>query len=293
MITRAPFGRTGHASTRVIFGAAALSRVDQETADEVLSIVERNGINHIDTAAMYGDSEIRLASWLSSHRPEVFLATKTVERGGAGARSSLERSLERMGVEYVDSIQLHNLVEEDEWQEAHGPEGAVEALIQAREEGLCRHIGVTGHGLRIPRMHLRSLERHDFDSVLFPLNYPLFSMEGYRQDAEELLGVCRERGVAVQTIKSIARRRWPPDTTEKKRSWYQPLEDAGALRRAVHYVLSVPDVFLCSSSDFERLPDTLAAAAAFAGAPGPSDLESDSARLQVSALFDGEALERI
>src|SRR5215469_10937845 len=197
-IEQAEFGRTGHHSTRVIFGAAGLGRVNQERADEVLPILLEFGVNHLDTAASYGDSELRLAPWLPEHRGRFFLATKTGERSGDGARASLERSLTRLGVDHVDLIQLHNLVEDDEWEIAYGPGGAVEALSQARDEGLATFIGVTGHGLRIAGMHLRSLERFDFDSVLLPYNYAVLSDLGYRADVEALLGVCQERGVAVQ-----------------------------------------------------------------------------------------------
>ena len=228
MIERAAFGRTGHHSSRVIFGAAALARVDQETADRLLPLLLDHGVNHIDTAAMYGDAELRLAPWLRDHPGEFFLATKTHARDGAGARASLEQSLTRMGVDQVDLIQLHNLVEPDEWEAAHAPGGAVEALQQARDEGLTRFIGVTGHGLRIAGMHLRSLQRFDFDSVLLPYNFPLMQDAGYRADVERLLAVCGERQVAVQTIKSIARRRWSearPASGERRQSWYEPLRD--------------------------------------------------------------------
>src|SRR5262252_8906167 len=174
MTDRVPFGRTGHESSRVIFGAAALGSMGQERADQVLATLLEFGVNHIDTAASYGDSELRVGPWMAEHRERFFLATKTGERSGDGARASLERSLTRLGVDSVDLIQLHNLVEPAEWEEAHGPGGAVEALA--------RFIGVTGHGLRIPGMHLRSLERFDFSSVLLPYNYPLMSIERYRAD---------------------------------------------------------------------------------------------------------------
>src|SRR5918996_6253193 len=149
MLPLAPFGRTGHASTRAIFGAAALGSMRQERADEVLALLLDAGVNHIDTAASYGDSELRIGPWMEEHRQRFFLATKTGERTGDAARAELERSLERLRVDSVDLVQLHNLVEEDEWQVAHGPGGAVEALGRARDEGLVRYIGVTGHGLRI------------------------------------------------------------------------------------------------------------------------------------------------
>ena len=211
MIPTAPFGRTGHDSTRLIFGAAALGGMSQERADATLAAVAGWGINHIDTAASYGASEDRLQPWLADHRHEVFLATKTGERRGDAARAELERSLQRMAVDHVDLIQLHNLVEPDEWEVAHGPGGAVEALARARDEGLVRHIGVTGHGLRIAEMHLRSLERFPFDAVLFPYNHSLLAEPAYRADVEALVERCAADGVALQTIKSIARRRWPDD----------------------------------------------------------------------------------
>src|ERR1700685_1627044 len=181
----------------------------QERADQVLATLLEFGVTHIDTAASYGDSELRVASWMAEHRQRFFLATKTRQRTGVAARASLERSLTRLGVDSADLIQLHNLVEPDEWEAAHGPGGAVEALARARDEGLARFIGVTGHGLRIAGMHLRSLERFDFDSVLLPYNVALVSDDRYRADVDALLEVCQQRGVAVQTIKSVARRRWP------------------------------------------------------------------------------------
>ena len=292
MIERAAFGRTGHDSTRVIFGAAALGRMSQDRADATLAVVADFGLNHIDTAAAYGDAELRLAPFLASHRADVFLATKTGDRTGDGARASLERSLERMGVDSVDLIQLHNLVEEDEWATAHGPGGAVEALARARDEGLTRFIGVTGHGLRIPRMHLRSLERFDFDSVLFPYNFVLGRNEAYRSDVEELIAVCADRHVATQTIKSIARRRWRDDDSAPRYSWYAPVTEADALGRAVRYVLGRPGLFLLSSSDATRLPAILAAAQ---NGPTPTDdeLAADAAAEGMEPLFDGGELERI
>ncbi len=292
MIESAAFGRTGHESSRVIFGAAALGSMRQERADEVLETLLEFGVNHIDTAASYGDSELRVAPWMAAHRERFFLATKTGERSGDGARAGLERSLTRLGVDSVDLIQLHNLVEPDEWDTAHGPGGAVEALSRARDEGLTRFIGVTGHGLRIAGMHLRSLERFDFDSVLLPYNYTVLSDNGYRADMDALRELCQQRGVAVQTIKSIARRRWP-DGAGPRFSWYEPLADGDALVRAVRYVLGRPGLFLNSSSDARLLRPTLEAAAV--GGPPPTDEEmaADVERHEIEPLFDGAALERI
>jgi aryl-alcohol dehydrogenase-like predicted oxidoreductase len=264
----------------------------QERADEILEILLEFGVNHIDTAASYGESELRVAPWLATHRDQFFLATKTGERTGDGARAGLERSLTRLGVDSVDLIQLHNLVEPDEWAVAHGPGGAVEALARARDEGLTRFIGVTGHGLRIPGMHLRSLERFDFSSVLLPYNYALMSIDQYRSDVEALRSVCEERGVAVQTIKSVARRRWP-DGAGPRFSWYEPLPDGAALARAVRYVLGRPGLFLNSSSDARLLRPTLSAAAAAGPVPSDEEMAADVDRHGIAPLFDGAALERI
>jgi aryl-alcohol dehydrogenase-like predicted oxidoreductase len=292
-IATAPFGRTGHDSSRVIFGAAALGGMRQDRADELLPVLLQYGINHLDTAAAYGDSELRLAPWLRDHRDRFFLATKTGERTGDGARAQLERSLERLGVDSVDLIQLHNLVETDEWEQAHGPGGAVEALARARDEGLVRFIGVTGHGTRIPGMHLRSLERFPFDSVLFPYSFVMMQGDAYRADVEALLGVCAERNVAAQTIKGISRRRWPADHEGRRYSWYQPLPDADAIGRAVHWVLGNPQVFLNSSSDATLLPTVLEAAGAGGSRPSDDEMGADVAAYGIEPLFDGAALERI
>jgi aryl-alcohol dehydrogenase-like predicted oxidoreductase len=292
MLPLAPFGRTGHLSTRVVFGAAALGAMHQEAADSVMAVVERAGVNHIDTAASYGRAERLLQPWLASHRHEVFLATKTGERDGVAARAQLEKSLERMRVDQVDLIQLHNLVEPEEWEAAFAPGGAVEALDAARAEGLVRFIGVTGHGMRIAAMHLRSLERFDFDSVLLPYNHSLLRDPVYRAEVEALRELCAERSVAVQTIKSVARRRWA-DGTEGHQSWYEPITDPDAVRRAVHHVLAEPDLFLASTSDSTVLPLVLEAAAMPIEPVDEAALEADEAALGITPLFDRGPLELI
>lgn len=295
MIERALFGRTGHQSSRVIFGAAGVARADQQTADRLLPLLLEHGVNHIDTAAMYGDAELRIAPWLKAHPDTFFVATKTHARDGQGARASLERSLERIGVDHVDLIQLHNLVEPEDWESAHGPGGALEALVRARDEGLTRFIGVTGHGLRIAGMHLRSLERFDYDSVLLPYNFTLMQEPGYRADVEALLELCGQRNVATQTIKSIARRRWSeakPAPSEKRQSWYEPLTDPAAIANAVHYVLGRSQLFIDSSSAIDQLPHVLEAAGSIS-APSEADLANDASSYGISALFDGAELERI
>jgi aryl-alcohol dehydrogenase-like predicted oxidoreductase len=293
VIPTAPFGRTGRHSTRVIFGAAALGRLSQERADRVLEQVLAAGVNHLDTAAMYGDSELRIGPWMAEHREEVFLATKTGVRSGDGARAELERSLERLQVDSVDLIQLHNLVEPDEWEVAHAPGGALEALAAARDEGLVRHIGVTGHGTRIAGMHLRSLERFDYASVLLPFSFVALQDDGYRADVEALLAVCAERQVAVQTIKAIARRRWPDDHEGRRFSWYQPVEDPAAIGRAVRWVLGHDQLFLNTSSDATLLSAARAAADDLGPAPTDDEMQADVDAHDIRPLFDGAELERI
>lgn len=288
----APFGRTGHVSTRVLFGAAALGGMSQERADATLAVIEEAGVNHIDTAASYGASEDLLRDFLSSRRDQFFLATKTGERSGGAARAELERSLERMGVDSVDLIQLHNLVEPDEWETAFAPGGAVDALAAARSEGLVGFIGVTGHGTRIPGMHLRSLERFPFDSVLFPFNHSMLGGDAYRADVTALRARCAERGVAVQTIKSIARRRWS-DPDQPHFSWYEPLTDPDAIARAVRFVLSNDDLFLNTTSDARLLPLVLEAARGDLAAPADAELDADAEQFAITPLFDGATLEVI
>lgn len=289
----APFGRTGHHSSRVVFGAAALGAMNPERAATTLATARRRGINHIDTAASYGAAEDRLAPFLADHRHEVFLATKTGERTGTAARRELERSLARMGVDQIDLIQLHNLVEPDEWDMAHAPGGAVEALVAARDEGLVRFIGVTGHGTRIAAMHLRSLERFDFDTVLLPCNPLLLARPDYGPDFRRLVDECARREVAVQTIKAVARRRWPADSSEPHFAWYEPLPPGPALQRAVAFVLSQPGLFLNSSSDARLLEPICDAAEAVSGPPSAEQLTADADEFAMAALFDGAALERI
>ena len=293
MIATRPFGRTGHDSTRVVFGAAALGGMRQERADEVLGRVRAAGINHLDVAASYGDAELRLAPFLEEHRDEVFLATKTGERTGDGARAELERSLTRLGVDHVDLIQLHNLVEPDEHATAFAPGGAVEALATARDEGLAHHIGVTGHGLRIAERHLESLERFDFDSVLLPYNFALLRDPGYRSSVERLLAVCAERSVAVQGIKAVARRRWRPDDERPRFAWYEPLPAGAALRRAVAFALAQPQLFLPTSSDATLLDAIISAAQGEPAAPGAASLAADVEAEGIEPLFDGGVLDRI
>ena len=287
MIDKIPFGRTGHQSSRIIFGAAALFSGSQERADRLVETLLEHGVNHIDTAARYGDSELLLARPLAAHRDRFFLASKTGERTYKGARDGIRKSLDRLQVEQLDLIQFHNLVDIDEWTVALGQGGALEAAIEAREEGLVRFIGVTGHGSSVARRHIESLERFPFDSVLLPYNYPMMSQPAYAADFEELAQICDERGVAMQTIKSVARRRWT-ETPERRHSWYEPLRDEASIRDAVHWVLQRPGVFLNTSSDSTLLVTALEAAAN--AADQPEGHRSDEAMANLVAQNEMEPL---
>ena len=262
MIERRAFGRTGHMSTVTLFGAAALARANQDEADRALEVLLRYGVNHIDTAARYGDSELRIAPWMARHRKDFFLATKTGSRGGREAREDLPRSLERLRVDQVDLIQLHALWHPDDWDQAMGPGGALEALIEARAQGLTRFIGVTGHGWTIAAMHKRSLARFDFDSVLLPYNVFMASDPRYKRAFGELLDLCRGHNVAIQIIKSIARGPWAT-TGRTHTTWYQPLEAQADIDRAVHWVLGIPGIHINTAGDLTLLPRVLDAASRY------------------------------
>jgi aryl-alcohol dehydrogenase-like predicted oxidoreductase len=284
MIPKAPFGRTGHLSTRTIFGAAALSSVTQAEADATLDLLLQYGINHIDTAASYGEAELRIGPWMAKHRQHFFLATKTGDRTRQTARESIHRSLERLRVDSVDLIQLHSLSDPAEWETALGPGGALEACVEAREQGLVRYIGVTGHGVTIAAMHKRALERFDFDSVLLPYSFVMMQNPQYAADFEALIAVCQARNVAVQTIKSLVRAPWGAGH-KTRATWYEPLEDQAEIDRAVHWVLGRPGMFLNTVGDIHVLPKALDAASRFEARPSDEAMRESMARLEMAPLF--------
>jgi len=278
------FGRTGHQSTRTVFGAAALSRVTQDVADRTLEVLLRHGVNHIDTAASYGDAELRIRPWLKREPGRFFLATKTDARTKAKAREELHRSLDRLGIDHVDLWQLHNLADPIEWDTALSPGGVIEAAVEARAEGLVRFIGVTGHGAQIAANHRRSLERFDFDSVLLPYNFVTMQLPYYAENFEALARTCAGRKVAIQTIKSIALRPWLG--RERTRStWYQPLEAQADIDLAVWWALGRPDIFLNTVGDVDVLPRVLDAAERFEKRPADADMATMLERARAEPLF--------
>jgi aryl-alcohol dehydrogenase-like predicted oxidoreductase len=278
------FGRTRHRSSRVIFGAAALSSVSQAVADRTLDVLQKHGINHIDVAASYGDAELRLKPWLQESRESLFVATKTGERGAKAAREELHRSLERLGVDHVDLWQLHNLADPIEWDTALSPGGAIEAAVEAREQGLVRWIGVTGHGAQIAANHRRSVARFDFDSVLLPYNFVTMQSPYYAENFEALAATCASRGTAVQTIKSIALRPWS-GRERTRTTWYEPLEAQADIDLAVWWVLGRPGVFLNTVGDVDLLPKVLDAAERFEQRPDDAVMKELVERSKTEPLF--------
>lgn len=282
--TRA-FGTTGHQSSEVIFGGAALWSESQGTADGVLDLLLEYGVNHIDTAPRYGDSELRIGPWMARHRKDFFLATKTGERDYAGARDDIHRSLERLQTDHVDLLQLHSLTHPDEWDQALSPGGALDAAIEAREQGLTRFIGVTGHGWTVAAMHRRALERFAFDSVLMPWNWFAANHPTYGRDFEATAALCAERGVAVQTIKSCARGAWAAGQSRTRTTWYQPLDQEADIRTAVAWVLGRPGIFLISTGDTQVLPMILKVAADRPPVPDAAAMEAFSANAGLASIF--------
>lgn len=284
MIPKKPFGRTGHESTRLLFGGAALWTVTQAEADTTLDLLFEHGINHIDTAASYGESERRIGPWMKRYRDQFFLATKTEERTRLGARDSLHRSLELLQTDRVDLFQIHNLSDIQEWEIALGPGGALEAFVEARGQGLVRFIGITGHGTGIARLHKRALERFDFDSVLFPYSYVMMQNPQYAADVNDLLQSCQASNTAAQAIKSITRRGWG-DRPQTRSTWYEPLEHQGDIDLAVHWALGEAQVFLNSVGDRHVLPKVLDAARRFQVKPTEAEMQVLLTRLRMEPLF--------
>jgi aryl-alcohol dehydrogenase-like predicted oxidoreductase len=282
-LERRPFGRTGHMSSCTIFGAAAFGRVTQAEADRTMELLLERGVNHIDTANSYGESERRIGPWMPRYRDRFFLATKTEERTYAAAKEHLHRSLELLKTDRIDLWQMHVLVKPDDWEQAFAPGGAIDAFVEAKEQGLVRHLGVTGHYTVAGWMHRRSLERYDFDSVLLPYNYAMMQNPTYRADFEALMALCAERNVAVQTIKSCTRGPWPGEARTAA-TWYEPFTEQADLDLAVAWVLRRPSVFLNTPGDINLLPRVLDAAARYT--PGPqAELDAALERLAPVPLF--------
>ena len=284
MVEKIPFGHTGHLSTRTLFGSAAFFTASQEQADQTMPVLFEYGVNHIDTAASYGDAEIRLGPWMEKHRQEFFLATKTGARSYQLALEEIQRSLERLRTDHVDLIQLHAVIEDHEWEEAMGPGGALEAALEARRQGMVRYIGITSHSLTAPGIHMKSLEAFDFDSVLLPWNYMLSQNPQYAAEFKVLLDVCHEKNVAVQLIKTMQRRPWD-DRPHTHSTWYEPLAEQTAIDRGVHWALSFPGTFLNTPGEMSLLPMVLDAASRFEKAPTDEEMQELVQSYEMASLW--------
>ena len=285
MIAKSRFGRTEHMSTRTIFGGAALYEGTPEKADRCLDLLLEYGVNHIDTAADYGEAEAWIGRWMGKYRKQFFLATKTSSRDYQGAKESIHRSLDHLRVDHLDLLQLHCLINPEEWEQALNDGGALEAAVEARENELIRFIGVTAHDVEAPEMLLKSLERFEFDTILLPYSYTMIQLPEYAEVFERLLAACESRDVAIQTIKSIARRP-KQEGTSTHTTWYEPLVDQTDIDKCVHWVLGCEQVFLNTAADVNLLPMVLDAAARHL--PGERPLESE-----MEALIQWQGMERI
>jgi aryl-alcohol dehydrogenase-like predicted oxidoreductase len=252
-------GRTGHLSTVVTFGAAALGRVSPAETDKAMELALAHGVNHLDVAPSYGEAELRLGPWLAKHRHDFFLGCKTMERGKEGARAELHRSLERLRVDSFDLYQIHAVGDMAELDKVLAPGGAIEAIVEAKEQGLVRFIGITGHGHQAPAVHAEALQRFAFDTVLLPLNFVLWANADYRRDFQALLKLAAEKDVGLMVIKALARRPWG-EREHAYHTWYEPFDDQPSIERGVRFALSQSITTLISSGDVRLLPLILQAA---------------------------------
>ncbi len=254
------FGRTNHMSTVAIFGAAALMHDDSNQADADLAVETflEYGVNHIDVAPSYGNAERLIGPWVKRLRNDIFLGCKTTERTKQGALAEMHASLERLQTDHFDLYQSHSVNDLSELDKVTGSGGALEALIEAKKTGITAALGITAHGLQAPAVLIEALNRFDFDSVLFPLNFILFGVPEYRTTALKLIDLCQRKNVGMMTIKSIARGRW--GNHEKNWApWYEPFSDDATIQSAVNFVLSHPVTGICTVSDITLLPKVLRA----------------------------------
>jgi aryl-alcohol dehydrogenase-like predicted oxidoreductase len=285
---RRRLGRTEHLSSVVIFGAAAVGMVDEATAATALERAHAAGVNHIDVAPTYGEAELRIAPWLAKHRREMFLGCKTRQRTKDEAAKELRRSLERLRIDHVDLYQLHAVTDLETLGETLASDGALQAILEAKEEGLLRSIGITGHGHQAPAVFAEALRRFPFDTVMFPLNPVLYANPTYRRDAQALLALCQEKDVGVQIIKSAARQPWAgagvrqramrmPEPEERERlpytTWYEPHDRQEALDQAVWFVLSQPGVTAIASSGDIRILERILDSVSRLRTLGPTEQE--------------------
>lgn len=247
------FGRTGHMSTIAIFGAAAFWEISQADADKVMEQVIDAGVNHIDVAPSYGQAEERVGPWMPRERDRFFLGCKTMERSRQGAWDEMQRSLKRLQTESLDLYQCHAITTMEELDAITMKGGALEAFVEARDRGLTKYIGITGHGLDAPKIYLEALRRFDFDSILFPLNFVQMGIPEFRKNAEELIATCRAKDVGTMVIKTITKAPWG-EREHTATTWYEPFDKIDEIQNAVNFALSYDVTGLCTAGDTRILP---------------------------------------
>jgi predicted aldo/keto reductase-like oxidoreductase len=269
------YGRTAHMSTLAVFGAAVLSGLDQNLADQTIQKMIDAGVNHIDVAPSYGHAEDRLGPWMPRIRKDFFLGCKTTERTRDGAVGEFQESLERLQTDNFDLYQLHAVNTMEELDMCTSPGGALEGVNEMREQGLTRFIGITGHGMDAPKIFIEALRRYNFDSVLFPIYPALFADHDYRRQALTLLDICEVKDVGVMTIKSAAKEPWG-DREHTYHTWYVPFDEQEAIQQSVDFVLSQKLTHICTAGDYRIMEMVLKACNDFS----PMDSASQEALIR-------------
>jgi aryl-alcohol dehydrogenase-like predicted oxidoreductase len=275
------FGRTGHQSTVAIFGAAAFWEIEQNAADRVMEMVIEAGINHIDIAPSYGQAELRVGPWMKTERKRFFLGCKTMERTKEGALREMHESLNRLQTDSFDLYQCHAITSMEELDAIFAKGGAMEAMIEAREKGLTKYIGITGHGVDAPMIYLEALRRFDFDSVLFPMNFVQMAMPEFRRAAEELIAVCKAKDVGTMVIKSITKGPWG-EKPKTATTWYEPFDKMDEIQRGVNFVLSHNVTGVCTAGDIKILPMVIQACENFT----PLNVQEQEALIKSGTQFE-------
>jgi aryl-alcohol dehydrogenase-like predicted oxidoreductase len=275
------FGRTGHPSTVAIFGAAAFWEIEQRDADKIMEMVIEAGVNHIDVAPSYGQAEQRIGPWMPRERGRFFLGCKTMERSKEGAWEEMQKSLKLLQADHFDLYQLHAITSMEELDACMRPGGALEALIEARAQGLTRHLGITGHGKDSPAIFLEALKRFDFDSILFPLNFVQMAIPEFRKDAEALVTTCNAKDVGTMVIKTVTKGPWG-EKQKTATTWYEPFDRMEEIQRAVNFALSYEVTGMCTAGDTNVLPMVLKACQDFS----PLDHSEREAMIQSGLHFE-------
>lgn len=282
------FGRTGHMSTVAIFGAAVLYEGTPEMTELAMEFILEAGVNHIDIAPGYGKAEDLMGPWIERTRDKFFLGCKTELRSKEAAAVEIRRSLEKLHTDKFDLHQLHAVTTFEQLDEVTGKNGALAAIIEAKEEGLTEYIGITGHGNQVPMVFLEALRRFDFDSVLFPINFVQFGNPVYQEKTLELLSLCQERGVGVMVIKAVAARPWG-SRVKNYDCWYEPFDTEEMIQKSVDFALSQPGVTgLCTTGDIHILPKFLEACNQFRqmDKTRQSDLIASAVELEAMTIFE-------